>query len=232
MGDIQFSEYKNRLQFRFGQMSELTSVNSENLFGIWINTAYRELCSRNKLWEVNYKFDFPELKTADTSQDTVDGTQYISVPTGCLYVIGVEDTENDRYLTWKPWSWFMDKRGRADTAQEGQPKFWCRYGAYIYLNPTPDGAYDTAIWYVARTTDMAADDDTTEIGAEWDDVVLEMATYKGLRWLGQWDEAKECKAAVVDLIKGLAGIYEREKLSYNDRIKPSAQTVSSYKEIR
>jgi len=230
-GDITFAEFKQRLQFRFGQMSELTSVNSENLFGIWINLAYKELTSKNKFWDVNYKFDFPELKTSDATQDTVDGTQYISVPTGCLYVIGVEDTENDCYLTWKPWSWFMDQRGRADTAQEGQPKFWARYGAYIYLNPTPDAAYDMAVWYRKRVSELSDDDDVTEIGEEWDDVVFELAVYRGLRWLGQWEEAKSAKEAVAELLKGLSGIYDNEKRSLNERIRPSAQFSTSYKTI-
>ena len=213
-------------------MSALTSVNSENLYGIWINLAYKELCAKDKIWDINYHFDFPELKTSDTSQDTVDGTQYISVPDDCLYIIGVEDTENDTYLTWKPWSWFMGQKGKADTAQEGQPKFWSRYGAYIYLRPTPDDAYDMAVWYRKRASELTDDDDTIDLGEEWDDIVFEMAAYKGYRWLGQWDDAKNCKDAATEMIKGLVGIYDKEKRSLNERIKPSSQFSSAYKEIR
>ena len=230
MGVYTFSEFKDYMKLRFGQMTELESVNSVNMYGVWINAAYLDLTTKHKMWEIGLDFEFPELKTSDDSQATSDGVAYIDVPSDCLIVTDVDDTENDNRLDWRPWGWYISQTGRSDTDQEGTPDFWVRYGSYIYLYRTPDDAYDMEVWYRKKPALLSAATGVTLIGSEWDELILELACYKGFRWIHDYDKAGSCKEEIKSLLLERLGIYNQEKRAMrNKRVRPSSRFMNSYK---
>jgi len=87
-----FAELKSYLKFQFGNRTDLESVDSENMYGVWINMAYQNLTTRNRFWSLNRNFKFPELRDTDTSQTTTDGTAYVNVPSGAVVIYNVLDT--------------------------------------------------------------------------------------------------------------------------------------------
>ena len=215
MGDYTYDSFIKYVKFRMGQRTDLSSVDSEDLYGTWVNAAYKMLTSKNVIFGIkgfHKSFYFPELETADTSQSTVDGTAYIDVPSDCLVIREVEDTTNDRLLTPTSWREYKKYADRADTSAESEPTEWVRRGTYIYLHPTPDDAYTMTIDYRQRVTVDISGDSTTDIGNEWDEPILQLATYKGLMWMEEFDKAQIVKEEFKETVADILGIYFQEEL--------------------
>jgi len=217
MGVKKFSEFKDELKFELGRPND-TSLDSYT--GGWINTAYIQLTTRNKFWTINKRFYFPELEVS-TSDDTTDGQAYIDVPSGCLVIRTLWDSTSDIKLTKISWLDYVNKTGRADSSSEGAPTKWCRQGDYIYLNPTPDGTYTIYIYYRKIPTLLSANDDTTAIGTEWDEPILQLAVMQSHMRLGEFDKAEVKKKEWLETVGSLVGVYEQEKFDREDIRKPS-----------
>ena len=225
-----YSEMKAHLKFRMGQRSELATVNTTtNLYGVWINAAYKDLTTRNVFWGLKLPFDFPELKKDCGGTATSDGVAYISTPSDCLHIIDLWDSTSDVWLNKIGWGKYTGYSGRADTGAERAPKEWVRYGAYIYLYPTPDTAYTVYIYYRFKDTALTAEADVLTIGDEWDEVVLELAANKGHRWLHEYAKAEQCKVTFMDMVTNLIGIYAREEIGMKRTTKMSARFSAAYR---
>jgi hypothetical protein len=215
MGSYTHDEMIAYVKFRLGQRTDLSSVDGEDFYSLWVNSAYKELASKNSIFGIKglrSKVYFPELETADTSQSTVDGTAYIDVPTGALIIREVEDTTNDRLLERISWGEYKSYAGRADTDAEGQPTQCVRRGSYIYLYPTPDDTYAMTIDYRKKITVNISGSSTTDIGAEWDEPIVQLATYKGLMWMGEFDKSQPVKAEFMETIADILGVYFQDEV--------------------
>jgi len=217
MGVKKFSEFKDELKFELGRPND-DSLDSYT--GGWINTAYIQLTTRNKFWTINRGFYFPELEVS-TDDDTTDGQAYIDVPSGCLVIRTLWDSTSDVKLTKISWREYINKTGRADSSSEGAPTKWCRQGDYIYLNPTPDGTYTIYIYYRKIPTLLSDNDDTTAIGTEWDEPILQLAVIQSHMRLGEFDKAEVKKKEWLETVGSLVGIYDQEKFDREDIRKPS-----------
>jgi hypothetical protein len=226
-----YGNFKEYLKFRMGQRSELETVNtSTNMYGVWVNAAYKDLTTRNVFWGLRLPFDFPELKQDCGGTATSDGVAYISTPSDCLHVFDLWDSTNDVWLNKIGWGRYTGLSGRADTDSENKPTQWVRYGSYIYLYPTPDAEYTVYVYYRSRPTAMTDDDaDSLAIGEEWDEAVLELAAHKGHRWLHEYAKADQCKATFLDMVTNLIGIYAREEIGMKRTTKMSARFAAAYK---
>lgn len=213
MGEIGFSEFKASLKFELQERTDLSSHTIlGDLYGIWINKAYRTLTNENRMWSLKRNFYFPELHTEDTSQSTADGRAYVTKPTAALYVEGVWDRTNDVTLENISWSKYKGYTGRADSTAEGEPKEWTRRANRIYLYRTPDDTYALTIYYRKRIDALDGTNyDTTEIGVEWDEVILKLAVIQSLMRLKRYDDAEKEKAEWLGLVSGLIGIYDKEE---------------------
>lgn len=210
MGAYTFSQFKDYLQLRLGERDDITDKGGVNFLEVWTNAAYRQLTTQNRFWQLKLNYEFPELFT-DTSSDTTDGTAYISTPSGCLYVTEVYDGTNDRKLDKISWKKYVGYTDRSDTNSEGEPTEWVRRGGNIYFHPTPDDTYSMAVHHRKIPDKLSKDTDTTEIGAEWDEAILELAAYKAHSWLVEYDKAERAKVEFTNLIQGLIGIYDEEE---------------------
>uniref|UniRef100_A0A6M3KYM3 Uncharacterized protein n=1 Tax=viral metagenome TaxID=1070528 RepID=A0A6M3KYM3_9ZZZZ len=214
MGELTLSEMRERTKFQFGNNDEFDSVGSSatNFYNLWINTAYRQLTTYDYFWGKRRAFRFPQLDTSTTAA-TVDGTAYISVPSGTLVIQHVYDTTNDYYLTNIPYSEYVKYSDRSDTTAEGEPSYWTRSGTYVYLYPTPDDAYTMRVYYRAVPDDLSTDASTTTIGKEWDDIIVQLAVYTGKKYTGEFEAAKVLRGDIDDMISSMVSIYGQEEKS-------------------
>lgn len=210
-----FANMKIYLKFQFGNRTDLEDVSDLNLYETWINSAYTQLCSRNRFWALKRNFKFPQLQDTDTSQSTTDATAYLSVPSDALVIQNIQDTTNDRDLDYiKPGAYFA-YTDRSDTDAEGQPTEYTRSGSKLYLHPTPDATYTTEILYRKRPATLSGTEETA-IDEEWDDAILALAAFMGFSWLHEYDKAEARKNEFIGLVSGLIGLYDQEEKGAND----------------
>lgn len=214
MGTRTFSTFKDELQLELGERTDIESLGGVNFLESWVNTAYMTLTTQNRLWNVRKSFYFPELETYGTTV-TVDGTATISTPSDCLVVRHVWDSTNDVKLIAIPFAKYITFTGRATSTSEGKPTLYSRNGEYLYLSPTPDAEYTMYIYYRKRPAPLSDADDTTVIGAEWDEPIQRIAKVLALRKLQQYDEAKKEQEYAEDMIRGVVGIYDQEAFDRN-----------------
>ena len=222
MGSLGFDGYKEILKHRLGLRADLDSAgaSSLNYYGIFVNNAYRQLCTQDDIFGLKKKLYFPQLLSSGTAT-TTDGTAYISTPSSCLFVTQVFDTTNSRKLDWIPWRKYVDYTDRTDTTKEGDATEWVRYGERIYLHPTPGTTGDTfTIYYKKLVADLTGTD-TTIIGAEWDEPILELAAYKAFRHIGEYDDAKNAREVFLEMAAGLADIGENDEKDTGEAWAPS-----------
>ena len=227
MGALGFDDFKEILKYRLGDRADMESAgdSSLNYYGLFINSAYRQLCTQDSILGLKKRLYFPQLMTS-TTDTTTDGTAYIDAPSDCLYITDVYDSTNDRNLDWIPWREYLEYTDRSDTSSEGDATEWTRSGEYIYLHPTPGTTGDTfTIYYKKLVADLSGSA-TTEIGAEWDDVIIELASYKAFTFVHEYDKAKFCKEAFLEMAVGLADIYFHDEDDLNKNFGPSNAYMS------
>jgi hypothetical protein len=222
MGDLGFDTLKEYLKLRAGNRADLEAAgdSSLNYYGIWINQAYRQLCTQDKILGLPKKLYFPRLMTS-TTKTTTDGTAYVTAPSDVLYITEVFDTTNGRKLDNIPWKEYISYTDRTTAASEGDPTKWVRYGGYIYLHPTPSTTDDVLTIYYKKLVASLSGTLTTEIGAEWDDVIVELGAYHMFRWLHEQDKAKYCRESFLEMAGGLADIYFKEEKDRDKSFGPS-----------
>lgn len=223
MGSLSFDVFKELLKFRAGNNPSLDAAGTSayNYYGIWINSAYRQLCTQDDILGLNKNLHFPQLMTS-TTKTTTDGTAYIAVPSDCLYIEQVFDTTNGRLLDHISWQDYIEYTDRTTAASEGDATEWVRHGSYIYLHPTPGTTGDTfTIYYKKLVADLTGTQ-TTDIGAEWDDAIIELATYKMFVAIHDYEKAKYAKDSFVEMAAGLSDIYSKEEENSTLSIEPSS----------
>ncbi len=221
MGDLDFSTMRQMIKLAMGQDSALESVGTSatNYYSVWVNQAYKQICSQDYIMGIKKKCKFPQLET-NTTAATVDGTAYVSVPVGTLVVRHLYDETNGRKLNYIPHSAYVAYTDRADTSAEGEPTEWTRSGDNLYLHKTPGAAYTIRIYYKKAVTDLSGDTDTTVIGAEWDEPIVLLATYKAQLRMGEFEKAKATEKEVLSVVAGLVGVYDAEEMDRNETRRP------------
>lgn len=212
MGALGFDDLKEILKLRAGNRADLSAAgdSSLNYYGIWVNSAYRQLCTQDKILGLAKRLYFPQLFTS-TTKTTTDGTAYVTEPDDCLYITDVYDTTNNRNLDWIPFKEYLEYTDRTNTASEGDPTEWTRSEGRVYLHSTPGTTGDTLTIYYKKLVADLSGTQTTAIGAEWDDVILELAAYKMFTFLHEHSDAGKCKEAFLEMAVGLAGVYQEDK---------------------
>lgn len=225
MGALDFSQFKDLLKFRSGNNAALETATpgstAYNLFGIWVNSAYRQLCTQDNVLGLQKKLYFPQLHTS-TTKTTTDGTAYVAAPTDVLYIEDIYDTTHNVALDQISWEKYVEYTDRTTTTSEGDPTEWTRRGSYIYLHPTPQTTSDTLTIYYKKLVADLSGTATTDIGAEWDDPIIELAAYKMFVWTHEYEKSKFCKDTFLEMAIGLAGVYNNERLASQINIGPSA----------
>ena len=208
MGSWTFENLKDYLKIQFGQRTDIESPT--NYYGIWVNTAYKRLTTRNRFWGLRQDFYFPQLEVSTTAS-TSAGVAYVSVPSDALIIRGVWDSTNDRTLDNISWQEYISYTGRATTSSRNKPTEWIRQGTYIYLYPTPDATYSLTIYYRKVPASLSALADVTLIGTEWDEAILLLARIIGLQWMNEMDKVPTLKTEFKEVVSEIMGIYSEEQ---------------------
>ena len=215
-GNWTFANFKSYVTLALGNRDGLTT----NL-PIWINSAYLQLCSINKV--VSYRrlknLNFPELET-EADATTIDGQTYISRPSNTLHIYTIWDMTNDQKLTYRSPSWYFDQTGRIDSNSEGKPKYWIPYGAKTYLHPTPDDAYTLKTFFRKKPSSLVNDGDTTVIGEEWDEAIFQLAVHKGYLHLRDFTTSEIWKKEFLETLERQVGMQDKETIDLKEYFKP------------
>ena len=198
-----YSDFKTYLKFILGQRSDVESVGG-NLYGVWVNQAYKQLTTSYRFWDLQKNFYFPELETS-SSVDTVDGTAYISTPTDCFQPQFLYDTTSNRRLIWINNDKYLAFTDRANTDAEGAPTQWTQRGGYLYLHPTPDAVYSITVYYRKIPAALSTDTSSTAISTVWDDAIVSLSAYIAYTHLRDHENAAHFKRLFLEGVAGMIG---------------------------
>ncbi len=222
MGEYTKTQFETYLKMRLGGNTSVESPT--NFLSVWINGAYRFLTTSDTIWGMKRRLYFPQLEVSGAIS-TTDGLAIVSPPTDLLVTRELYDTTNNRRLDWIPWSEYIKKTDRTDTSAEGKPLKWTRAGSYYYLYPTPDASYTIYSYYKKRPAALSAAGDTTVIGKEWDDIILEIATFLARNWLNEPERAEIAKKTAAEMIGGLMTVYGAEERARRETVRPSEEEL-------
>lgn len=105
---------------------------------------------------------------------TVAGTTLYSLPAGFETLLSVEVLGDGR-RTWIEAYNLNERAALTDDSTTGRPYTYRLRPAHIDVLPTPDAAYDVAIYYVPNAVQMAIDADTFDTIARLDEYVIAFA---------------------------------------------------------
>ena len=222
MGALGFNDFKNQVKFRMGMDRHPESIGTEgiNYYGVWVNDAYRHICSTNRLMGIDKPVFIPHLEAKATIK-TTGGVAHITEPGDCLVVRVVYDATNNRKLDYIPTRQYLEYTDREDASSEGSPTEWTRMSGRIYLHPTPAKTGDDISVHYKFLPIALSGSATTVIGAEWDEPIVQLACYKGFIWTGQFDKAKIARQEFVETAYGIVMMYRTEELDRNLKIGPT-----------
>lgn len=123
-----------------------------------INRAYRQLIQMISAWNDRFY-----LKSGTIT--TTSGTQYVAVPSDCVMVKRLVDSDNDdlRHSDVDNFDLSLDN---------GTPVLWDKTGQYIRFNPTPSTSTATyTIYYTYMPAELSADGSTPEFVPGYEDLI-------------------------------------------------------------
>lgn len=221
MGTWTYTNFRDFLRLQFGQRTDIETPT--DYYGIWVNTAYKRLVTRNRFWGLRQDFYFPQLEVSDATQSTTAGTAYVNVPSDALIIRGVWDSTNDRILDNISWQEYISYTGRTTTSSRSKPTEWVRQGTYIYLYPTPDATYSLTIYYRKVPASLSASAEVTLIGTEWDEAILLLARIIGLQWMNEMDKVTTLKTEFKEVVSEIMGIYSEEQRAMAVEMTPEVR---------
>jgi hypothetical protein len=216
------------VKFRMGNRPDLETVGTGavNYYQMWVNQAYKQICSSDYMFDIPKKILLPTLETSSLVS-TISNNPDVAVPPGASIIRHVFDLGNNTRLHWIPEAKYVNYTDRTNTASFGKPTEWCRIGSRLYLHPTPglDICY-LNVFYKQIPTDLTGDL-TTIIGSEWDEAIVILATYKALQWLGEYEKGIIVKAELVDVLKSVIPPIHEEERDRREWVRPDEAYIMS-----
>lgn len=220
MGNLTFEVMKELVKFKCGNNTACESVGTQgiNLYGVWVNWAYKQLCIQDRPLGMRVGICIPELETS-TTQALASGDYYKAAPVNALTIRTIYNATTDRKLTWKSYREYLSLADRGGTASRGEPTYWTRAGGNIYYYPASDGSYNMTVFYKKIPADLTGTA-MTEIGPEWDEIIVLWAAWKGLLWLHDYDKAKEVRAELLESLAGMVNVQAQDEVDAKEVFRP------------
>lgn len=182
---------KTELTDRLGGRGDLAGT--PNRLEHWLDAAKFALAKTD--------LEFPLLDvTRVTSALTADTSEFVwtSSPVTLVAPLGIHHVTNNvtgQLMQWFNWTEYRSLVGQAT----GSPVRWSRFGNKIAVDPQPvTGFLDTLrIDYRTRPTTNIL----SQFDDEWHEVIIEIASYLGLKSLKQFTQAKEVMAGLPQVIQ-------------------------------
>lgn len=154
----------------------------------WLNLVLKDIQNRQQ----NFHFRWLE-KTATTT--TVSGQHTYDLPADCdtSKVLNLYDRTNDITLKYQEYNRFTELV--PDPSEDSGDAYWWTFWANtIRLYPVPDSAYTLYLDYVKNITELADDDNTTDVPSKYDNLIISGAmvyVYKFDPKMGNWQTEKQ-----------------------------------------
>jgi hypothetical protein len=183
---MNFNDLKMELQLRLGNRADLDARMNR-----WLNYAYFEIL-------MNPRFQFFELDTAAPVFDTIQGQDTYTFEgikiVDMWFILDIRDMTNERKLRRTHWS-YIDKITRF----QGMPIRYYRFGNGFVMQPIPDATYVIQVRYRRRPPDLTNGTDFINLGTEWEEPIITLASIKGFEAL----QLKEEAAGARQLLEGM-----------------------------
>lgn len=146
------------------------------------------------LRQVTLEHDWPWLQQTATLSVVAD-TAFYPVPADWLRTIHITDpATGDKLLLSSLES--LDRLGTL----KGPPSIYCVYSSAILLGPTPSAATSLRHRYIRLENTLTADADTPLIPVEYEEGVIEYASFLVLRHMKESARARECRDAYINWV--------------------------------
>ena len=228
MGNFTLDTLWQQVKFRMGQRNDLEQVGTDvlNYYEMWVNQAYTQICAADFLFGVPKKVIIPQLETSVT-ETTTASTPYITLPTSASIIRHVFDNTNHYRLRWIPEAKYVNYADRDNTSAYSNPTEWARLENKIYVHPTPNSDVSITVFYKQMPT-LLTGEATTAIGGEWDEVIVSIATYKAMLWLGEYEKAEIVKGEIVDLLTAIIPPVHQEEKDRREWRRPDEAYILSW----
>lgn len=167
---------------------------------------------------------------------TVNGQEDIPLPTNLVHLIHPvrllegSDSNDSGYsldhLTKEQYDIRFPNPNRTSPTDKGKPTAYTIYSRSILLGPIPDSAeYILEINWSKRATTLSADADTSELGAEWDEVLKWGTLERVNAGIGMLEEANYWASLYRDAQHNPIGFCKRLIDAERDREMPAVGQV-------
>lgn len=154
------------------------------------------------LSEIDNKFPFKEKERRLDFTTTIGEYKY-QLPTimDAIRVVSITDPiSEDKSVLERMTPYAYEDNTTLDTDLRGEPCGYMREQDCIILHPTPDDEYAITIRYLRTLAELLAADDEPALPANWHEILLYGAVWRGFILLGDFNRANQVKAHQVALI--------------------------------
>lgn len=172
MGDLTRTQLEDEVRFRVG---DRTDINAR--ITLAVQSAYDELVTSIRV---------PENQETSV-MTTADGQSIYPGPTDLYAIVSIRNnTDGERLVPLD-----IRRYDRIDQTLSGKPTHYIWWRNEIIYTPIPDSTIRTMLMrYVRRLAGLTQTGTVTALPREWDEVVIQGAYFRTLRWLQLKTEAQ------------------------------------------
>ena len=177
----------------------------------WINWSQREVCHKINFWFMrrNTTLSFAQSDTSKALPSNFKDEDTVSLL----------NTDNTFYRL-EPMD-YEDYRRDYDDVTEAQPEHYVLDGeGNIIIRPVPEKAYTVVMDYYAYLDDLVASGSSNDLLDNYPDVLETGASYRGFRYLTEWEDAKQWKGLFEEKIMDMKLDSHQRELPNEMVIKP------------
>lgn len=160
--------------------------NVNDLVVDWINKTQQHICNRNNLWFMHAVQSFTWNQGQATGQNLP--SDYKSDDSAWIL-----DSSTNQYIELLNMD-LEDYRRKYDDVTQSQPESYLIRDTDYIIRPVPDKTYDIIIVYWKYLPDLASGGSTNLLLSNYEDILEAGATYRGFRYLQEFDDAATWKS--------------------------------------
>lgn len=185
----------------------------------WINWAQKQVCNRMNFWfmraNTTLSFVLNDLSKALPSDFKDEDGVYI------------QDADTDEFIELEYMD-YLDYRRVYNDVTTGQPSHYVLDGSgNILIRPVPDQSYTIVLDYWKYLTDLVASGSSNKLLADYPEVLEAGATYRGFRYLTEWEDAERWKNIFEESIQDLKVTNADRELPDEMIIRPRSDVYGS-----
>ena len=187
MGDKTRAQLEALLKFRIGNRSDIDTQLTDAT-----TLAYDELTTSIRVPETQESAVLT-LSTSDVETRTI-----YAVPADLYAIVGVRNATDEKSLTAMTVREYDQVRG---TGTPGEPRRYVWWRNELIIHPANDETARTLLMrYLKRLPALSASTSLSALPREWDEVIVQGALFRLLRWLGLTEESEVERAEYIGMV--------------------------------